>query len=156
MQRERYLQAERRRWLEGVTRNVHQLVYISTARHEIFPDVLREILAVSRTNNARVGVTGLLVAGGNRFLQVLEGPLEAVREIYKRIQQDQRHFALVVLTSRSVSARAFGDWSMAFKQGARASDGSLKDIVFGITENLSDPDLRADFRGFADLHSQAA
>ena len=134
---------------------MHQLVYISTARHEIAANVLREILATSRTNNARVGVSGLLVAGGNRFLQVLEGPLEAVSETYKRIEQDQRHFAFVVLTSRSVSARAFGDWSMAFKQGS-ASDGSLKDIVFGITENLSDPGLRADFRGFAELHSQAA
>lgn len=135
---------------------MHQLVYISTARREISPELLRVILAVSRTNNLRVGVTGLLVSGGNRFLQVLEGPVEAVCDTYKRIQQDQRHYALVVLTSRSVPARAFGDWSMAFKQGAMASDGSLREIVFAITENLSDLGLQADFRGFADLHSQAA
>jgi len=135
---------------------MHQLVYISTSRREISPEMLREILSVSRTNNERVGVTGLLVSGGNRFLQVLEGPTEAVCNTYMRIEQDKRHFATVVLTSRSVSARAFGDWSMAFKQGSRASDGTLREIVYGITENLTDAGLRADFRGFAELHSQAA
>jgi hypothetical protein len=133
---------------------MHQLVYISTARSEIRPDLLREILAVSRRNNASVGVTGLLVSGGNRFLQVLEGPVSAVCDTYERIQQDERHFATVVLTSRSVSARAFGDWSMAFNEGARASDGTLSEIIFGVTENLSDPALQAEFRGFAEIHSR--
>jgi hypothetical protein len=135
---------------------MHQLAYISTGRSEITPDVLREILNASRTNNERVGVTGLLVSGGNRFLQVLEGPIKAVNDTYNRIEQDKRHFATVVLTSRSISARAFGEWSMAFKHGSRASDGSLREIVYGITENLKDPGLQADFRGFAELHSQAA
>ena len=133
---------------------MHQLVYISTSRSEISPDLLREILAVSQRNNARVGVTGLLVCGGNRFLQVLEGPVAAVCDTYERIQQDQRHFATVVLTSRRVSARAFGEWSMAFKEGARASDGTLSEIIFGVTEKLSDPALQAEFRGFAEIHSR--
>jgi len=100
---------------------MRQLVYISASRSETSPEMLREILSVSRTNNERVGVTGLLMSGGNRFLQVLEGPTEAVGNTYKRIEQDKRHFATFVLTSKSVSARAFGDWSMAFKQGSRAS-----------------------------------
>jgi hypothetical protein len=136
--------------------SMHQLVYISTSRREITPDMLREILNVSRTNNERVGVTGLLVSGGTRFLQVLEGPTQAVCDTYERVKQDARHFACVVLTSRSVPARAFGDWSMAFKQGSRSSDGSLRDVVFSITKDLPDLGLQAEFRGFAELHSQAA
>ena len=45
---------------------------------------------------------------------------------------------------------------MAFEQGSRASDGSLRDIVYGITKDLTDRGLQADLRGFAELHSQAA
>ena len=135
---------------------MHQLVYISSCRGEITPEMLREILKASRTNNQRAGVTGLLVSGGTRFLQVLEGSTEAVSDTYERITRDKRHSACVVLTSRSISARAFGDWSMAFKQGSRASDGSLRDIVYGMTKDLTDRGLQADLRGFAELHSQAA
>ena len=135
---------------------MHQLVYISTSRREITPDMLGEILDASRTNNECVGVTGLLVSGGTRFLQVLEGPTQAVCDTYDHIKQDPRHFGCVVLASRSVSARAFGDWSMAFKQGSCASNGSLRDIVFSITKGLTDLGLQAEFRGFAELHSQAA
>jgi hypothetical protein len=43
---------------------------------------------------------------------------------------------------------------MAFKEGARASDGTLSEIIFGVTENLSDPALQAEFRGFAEIHSR--
>ena len=135
---------------------MHQLVYISSCRGEITPRMLREILKVSRSNNQRVDVTGLLVSGGTRFLQVLEGSTEAVSDTYERIKQDKRNYACVVLASRSIPARAFGDWSMAFKQGSRASDGSLRDVVYSITRDLTDPGLQADFRGFAELHSQAA
>jgi len=59
---------------------MHQLVYISSSRREITPEMLREVLEASRTNNQRGGVTGLLVSGGNRFLQVLEGSTEAVSD----------------------------------------------------------------------------
>lgn len=135
---------------------MHQLVYISTSREEITAETLQDILTVSRINNERAGVTGLLVSGGTRFLQVLEGPAEAVSATFERIAQDKRHFACVVLASKSVSERAFGDWSMAFKQGSRASDGSLREIIHGITEDLGDPGLQAEFRSFAELHSRAA
>jgi hypothetical protein len=45
-----------------------QLVYISSCRTEIDPAMLTGIIDISRRNNERAGVTGLLVAGGRRFL----------------------------------------------------------------------------------------
>lgn len=135
---------------------MHQLVYISTARETISREMIRDILRVSQANNARVGVTGLLVAGANRFLQVLEGPSREVSATYERIRGDERHFACVLLTSRSVAARAFGEWSMGFQQGGRASDRSLREVVYTLTETLEDKGLQAEFRSFAELHDRAA
>ena len=133
-----------------------QLAYISTSRRPVDQALLDEVLAVSRRNNERCGVTGLLVSGGKRFLQVLEGPDQAVLATYARIQNDPRHFAFVVLSTRAVDERAFGAWSMANHRGAAAAEGALVDVVEALTANIEDPNLRAQFSGFARLHDRAA
>ena len=134
-----------------------QLVYISTARHPITEPLLNTILEASRRNNVRTGVTGLLVAGGRRFLQALEGPDEAVWETYARIKADPRHHALVLLTGRPVERRCFGGWSMAFEAAGEASEqGDLVELVDALTAPLADKTLRAHFIGFAELHSRVA
>jgi hypothetical protein len=136
---------------------VLQLVYISTARVQPSADELADILAVSRRNNERAGVTGLLLAGGRRFLQALEGPEQAVLGTYARIAADPRHFALVKLSARGVPTRQFGAWAMAFEAGGAASAREdLARSVDTLIAPLTDANLRAQFAGFAALHARAA
>ena len=72
------------------------------------------VLAVSKRNNARVGVTGALLFNSGSFAQVLEGSQAAVETTFERIQRDPRHSDVAVLQCESVSARAFPNWSMGF------------------------------------------
>lgn len=133
------------------------LIYISTARSPITLRMCEDILAVSRVNNRVDEITGLLVAGQKRFLQALEGPAEAVRTAYGRIAADPRHFACVVLGERATDRRLFGDWAMGFNAGRDAGEGAdLTAIVAALVEPLGDPDLRAQFLGFAELNARAA
>lgn len=135
-----------------------QLVYISTSRApSISDDLLNSVLTVSRRNNAAAGISGLLVAGGRRFLQALEGPRDVVEATYERIKGDDRHFAFVELARRPIETPEFGAWAMAFKPGDDADPGAaLRHAVEKLTSNLPDPNVRALFTGFAELHSQAA
>lgn len=133
-----------------------QLAYISSSPTPVDRALLDTILAVSRRNNARVGVTGLLVSGGRRFLQVLEGPEQAVLTTYARIQADDRHRALVMLSAKPIERRAFGDWSMAYRDNAAPTDDGLEEKVAALVEQIEDPNLRAQFTGFARLHGRAA
>lgn len=134
-----------------------QLVYISTARQPITPAMCDDILAVSRFNNRRADITGLLVAGRKRFLQALEGPADALRRTYDRIAADPRHFACVVLGERSIDVRQFGQWAMAHGTGGEVDDhAGLEAVVAALVAPLDDPDLRAQFIGFAQLQSRAA
>lgn len=135
---------------------MHQLVYISTARVIPTQADLDDILTVSRRNNAASGVTGLLVTGGNRFLQVLEGGVAEVSATYQRICADPRHFGCVVLASRSTDHRNFGNWAMAHEIGRPVSRQSIVEAVKLLTEDMSDLGLQAEFRGFAELHARAA
>lgn len=133
-----------------------QIVYISTAQPGFAQSDLREVLEASRRNNAAVDVTGLLVAGGRRFLQVLEGPEAAVEATLARIKADPRHRALVNLSSKQVDARQFGDWSMGFELGGVPGAGDLNVVVANLVAKLSDRNLAAQFLGFAEIHARAA
>ena len=57
------------------------VVYSSTAVVPFSDHDLFELLEHSRENNARDGLTGMLLYRDERFLQVLEGPEEAVRRL---------------------------------------------------------------------------
>ncbi len=72
------------------------------------------VLAVSKRNNARVGVTGALLFNRGSFAQVLEGSKAAVETTFERIQRDTRHSDVAVLQCEPVTARAFPNWSMGF------------------------------------------
>ncbi|CAN5371873.1 hypothetical protein BH10PSE13_BH10PSE13_08640 [soil metagenome] len=133
---------------------MHRILYISTARAILSADAMQEILRISRRNNDRAGVTGLLVVGGRRFLQALEGPSEAVSETFDRISRDPRHFAVVKLGDQAVAARSFAQWSMGFETGGIAPEGaSLAEQVETLVATIQDATLRAYFTGFAKSHS---
>jgi hypothetical protein len=82
---------------------------------------ISQILAKSRTNNARDGITGGLFFSDQCFAQVLEGPADKVEEAFERIQCDMRHREVTVLEAGPVAARDFPAWSMAFTGATDAS-----------------------------------
>lgn len=132
-----------------------RLLYISTARAVLPASELDELLVKSREANSRVGITGLLIVGGRRFLQVLEGDDDAVTATYERIMRDPRHFALVKLHDKEVASRSFGSWAMGFQQVGDtpgSMSGSLEEQVNAMVAPISDPTLRAYFTGFAKTH----
>lgn len=130
-----------------------QLIYISTPRRKILPADLAEILATSRRNNRRDGISGLLFFDGTRFLQALEGPEDRVQTALARIKADPRHFAIVTLSKREVAAREFGDWEMASRGPADSADTMVARLD-ALAANAS-PAVRATFDGFAKVRRTA-
>lgn len=91
-----------------------RLIYASRMTRECGPKDLQALLEVSRRNNEEMGVTGALCYSPKGFLQCLEGPADAVNEIYRRIIQDPRNENVTLIEYQSVDERQFGDWSMAY------------------------------------------
>jgi hypothetical protein len=132
---------------------VEQIIYISTSRAEFAdPGMVRDILKASRRNNARDRLSGLLLVGGRRFLQVLEGPQAALQRTYERIRADERHFALVELTRRHTDGPSFPTWAMGYEEEPQA----LLPQVERLTAEIADPSLKAQLISFATIHSRAA
>ena len=90
------------------------LVYVSAAIRELTQDELVELLQTCRADNARTGVTGLLLYKGGNFMQLLEGPRHRVTTLFERIAHDPRHHRVYRLLLEPAETRLFAEWSMAF------------------------------------------
>ena len=118
--------------MEETDRIVYRLIYVSSAVEYFDEAALADLLAQARTNNARLGITGLLLYGEGAFLQLLEGPRDAVESLYATIREDSRHTLCMVLDEDAHVPRLFGDWRMAFHRLSRetlAMDEGFSDFL---------------------------
>ena len=90
------------------------LVYFSEAADDLSYTDIQEILEVSRKNNEKHEITGLLMYRDDHFIQVLEGTEKAVRETLERIKHDDRNYKVKVIVEGDLKNRLFAEWSMAF------------------------------------------
>ena len=90
---------------------ITQLIYASQPFG--FDDaMLNGILVQARRNNPRNDITGCLICRQDLYLQLLEGPAEAIETLFAKIKSDDRHLRVVELSRATVAARLFPDWAM--------------------------------------------
>lgn len=91
-----------------------QLMYESTAVQPMSAEDLNALLEQARARNSRWGVTGLLLYKHGRFLQVLEGLEQPVRDLFASIARDARHTDIQIVFTSPIERRTFPDWQMGF------------------------------------------
>ncbi len=91
---------------------IKRIRYVSRFESPLSEADVQAIGEQSRRNNERLGLTGVLMASGGLFYQVLEGPDEAVDEVYRKIVEDGRHTDLLLLSTETGVNRLFPSWSM--------------------------------------------
>lgn len=107
-----------------------QLLYVSKAAHDLPKAELRAILDASHGNNAKLGITGLLLARSTLFVQLLEGRGVFVEELVRKIEKDPRHGDVRVLLKGETEKRFFADWQMGFIADADVDvDVQIPEIV---------------------------
>jgi hypothetical protein len=108
---------------------MRRIVYLSTATRLMSDADLMEVLRVSRANNERDDVTGLLLYQGGNFIQLLEGESTAIDTIYARIEKDPRHHSCLRMLDGEAEERLFPDWSMGFRPHASLSAGLRSEVA---------------------------
>lgn len=89
-------------------------VYISSAARPFSEEELNALLRKSRENNERSGLTGMLLYKDGNFIQMLEGPEQAVQTMTEKIGKDTRHQSIVSLAHTRQSQRLFPNAWMGF------------------------------------------
>lgn len=93
--------------------SVYQLLYHSQATAKPTEAELQLLLERARRHNAEHYVTGVLLYSDGRYVQLLEGPEEAVQAIFTLIKRDPRHTQVVTL-GEGRGPRRLPAWSMGF------------------------------------------
>lgn len=117
--------------IDLLNNSVYQILYHSVAARPFTEDELHTLLKNARSFNARQGITGILLYSDGRFVQLLEGAEQPVRQLYARIQQNPRHTQVVTVSEGPGPGRRFADWSMGFGRVAGPEVAAALDTVLG-------------------------
>jgi hypothetical protein len=91
------------------------LIYKSTPKDSLTEKDLVEIAEQSKDNNIDNDLTGLLIYGSNEFVQILEGPEQAIETLYTKLLADKRHSNVTLVNRGMLERRYFPTWSMGFR-----------------------------------------
>lgn len=90
------------------------LMYVSFARTGVTVPDVKDLVGRSARENARFGITGVLLYHDGLFMQVLEGPEADVDRLMANIRKDHRHHSVNVLYRHGIARRYFATWSMGY------------------------------------------
>jgi hypothetical protein len=122
---------------------LRRIKYISSFATPLSEADIQGIVEVCQRNNPAKKITGVLMASGGLFFQILEGPEQEVGEVYQTILEDPRHRKVTMLADqRAVEDRLFPDWSMkrldlsdSAKQRAEPLQ-SILDTIISLNEDI--------------------
>ncbi|MBC7762586.1 BLUF domain-containing protein [Lacisediminihabitans sp. H27-G8] len=101
------------------------IAYLSSATRAYTDEELAQLLTSIRENNARQGITGILLYSNSQFMQVLEGPDDAIRACYAIISVDPRHHGVQLLSVEVIAERRYPSWRMGFRALTDSSSRSI-------------------------------
>jgi len=125
-----------------------RLLYSSQAAQDITEQDIADILKKSQKNNHEADVTGVLLYGGQLFMQVLEGPELAVLRLYVTICEDARNSLNQIVYITYTNKRMFGDWSMGTIQCDPIAYQKIFDLNSRATETIEPDSFRDTMRDF--------
>jgi Sensors of blue-light using FAD len=111
-----------------VTTPYQALLYRSRTVNRLGP--LHTLLLVERARQANQahGITGQLIYFGHSCMQYLEGPAEALDELWKLLQRDPRHEDVELLARYPLTRRRFPASPLMFLGRAYLRDYDLADF----------------------------
>ncbi len=110
------------------------VLWVSWLAPETSVSVVKDIWQTSRQRNATLGLTGAVVFDGERFCELLEGPVLDISEVYRDVEADPRHTGLRVLHMSSAgSPRRQTQWRSGY------CDAPALDPFFDETGLQGDP-----------------
>lgn len=94
---------------------MYALVYQSKAKPVFGIQEIQEMLEKARRFNQKHGITGYLLFYKGDFIQYLEGSKKGLLSLFWKIQQDERHEFVTLLSFEEIKNREFEDWDMGYE-----------------------------------------
>jgi hypothetical protein len=97
--------------------DIDQILYCSLMSEPMDEAAIEALVQMAANLNRMDHITGLLMQADGVFLQLIEGPRDAIKHLWARILHDKRHKGIVQLYHRrEVEARVCEGWGMRYVQ----------------------------------------
>ena len=93
---------------------LHSLCYLSSANTNLTDKSLEDLFQLSKANNSKQGITGVLLYQNGNFLQICEGEKKKIDKLYDKIQIDNRHKDIILITNSEIKQPMFEDYETGF------------------------------------------
>lgn len=123
-----------------MSKNLACLVYVSTATHPFSAADMQQIIDVAEKNNKRDGITGMMLYADGSIIQAIEGPEEAVLDLWSRLGEDSRHRDQTMVTHYEIAKRQFPDWSMFCRRLSNPTADDITELFASLDQPVFDPD----------------
>ena len=111
-------------------------------------NILNGILSDAINYNKKNNITGALVCRDDIYLQLLEGPEQAVNYTYQKILDDDRHLEVELLIKENCNKRIFPKWNMK-DDPAKTWFWNKQEVRSGVFKTLSKSKIIAVFEKIA-------
>lgn len=119
-----------------------RLLYFSKRNAQtpaMLDDEIDDVLNTSREWNKNNGLSGVLLADHEYFLQLLEGRRPALNEALVRIMASKKHSEVTLCDFRSVDYRVFNEFQMLYQP--------MEGVLSKMVKSMADPTKGADIVG---------
>lgn len=115
-----------------------RITYMSRFSRPLSDKDLRLLGEKAAHNNAKYGITGVLITLGETFFQAIEGEDYVIDTLFAAICRDKRHTDIVCIkTETDISERLFASWSMK-TVNLDKEPGEIVAALKALVRNLSD------------------
>lgn len=108
------------------------MVYTSVATSQMDQADVFTIVQTSVSNNMARDVTGFLIYGDGRFLQLIEGAEADLRTLLTALRSDPRHQDIKVVIDEPIAERRFSRWRMQRVTRDGAAMGEIRQALSGM------------------------
>jgi hypothetical protein len=108
-----------------------RLIYSSNSSENVDFKIVGEILTHAMNRNKEIGITGMMVYDGHRFLQCIEGDETVVDELWQKLTKDTRHHSLYIHGTEFDDKRLFPEWNMGYMNNRPV----IQKMIHSITAN---------------------
>lgn len=106
---------------------MYRLVYFSNVSLDLNFSAIEAMVVEAAERNRPLHISGALHYNGLNFLQVLEGPHQALIPLYLRIRKDPRHSGVVKLAHERIWTRSYPDAGMRLVCGTPECVGAPRE-----------------------------
>jgi len=101
--------------------SLHFLIYVSRASRPLSAADLDALRKQAAQTNRSAGISGCLLHQDGEFMQMLEGPREALFALFERIRADGLHTEIKLVIEAPAVSRVFYDWGMVVRDLSQLS-----------------------------------